>query len=127
MNRRQKESCDESIIINDHSMSFRSFLLLLILFFLILRILNTRSQFGIESRIRISNGEKNPPCPPYTNHAFPARSPTKERKKKHERNEETIGDILAAEAARRPGRPEHCCKSRSGKSREINFPMTRLP
>lgn len=55
-------------------MSFRSLLLLILFLPVILRILNTRSQFRIESRIRIrAMVKKNPPHAPCTNHALPAR------------------------------------------------------
>jgi len=83
----------------------------LILFLpVILRILNTRSQFRIESRIRA--GE--PGCREERKKKSPAqispcrarqglqrerkRRKGKKRKERIERNEETIGDILAAEA-----------------------------
>lgn len=51
--------------------------------------------------------------------------PTKRGGKKIERNEETIGDILAAEASLgAPGVRNIASDSRSGKSHEINFPVT---
>jgi len=105
----------------------------LILFLLvILRILNTRSQFRIESRIRAGDRaagrKKKSPAHvtfPLPREAGPTKGKKKKREKKRERierNEETIGDILAAEAPLQALR-------RSDKSHEINFPVTtsRLP
>lgn len=66
--------------------------------------------------------KKDPPCSLHKSRSPRAFLDNKEEGKKIERNEETIGDILAAEAT--PGVENTARDSRSGKSREINFPVT---
>lgn len=85
-------------------MSFPIHSLLISFLPIILRILNTRSQFRIESWIRASDGEKIPHSSLHKSR-FPRAFFYKGKEKKIEKNEETIGDILAAETARCPEVP----------------------